>query len=322
MVLGPRPTTASGLTGFPGSDAEVKRVADELWGKGSVLTGKTAREVLLSKGLKPDFEWKSKDATEPDIDYIHRTLDGAEIYFLANRSTNAATVDCTFRGADKAPELWDAVTGDHRFATSYSQVEGHTTVPLEFAPCGSRFIVFREPAAQHPANSKRNDARFEAFKELEGSWAVSFDPKWGGPESAQFDSLVSWPTRPEPGIKFYSGKAVYRKSFDLPAGANGQSLWLDLGEVRELAEVKLNGQSCGIAWASPFRLDISRAAKPGTNQLEIEVVNFWPNRIIGDESLPEAQRLTKTNIRKLTSKTPLVPSGLLGPVRLEAAVGP
>ena len=98
---------------------------------------------------------------------------------------------------------------------------------------------------------------------------------------------------------------------------SGQSLWLDLGDVRELAEVRVNGQSCGITWAPPFRVDISRALKPGANQLEIEVVNFWPNRIIGDQSLPEAQRLTRTNVRKLTADTPLMPSGLFGPVKLE-----
>jgi hypothetical protein len=134
--------------------------------------------------------------------------------------------------------------------------------------------------------------------------------------------LASWTTRSEPGIKFYSGTATYRKTFELPSAAKGQSLWLDLGTVRELAEVKVNGQSCGVVWAPPFRVEISRALKPGANQLDIEVVNFWPNRIIGDQSLPEAQRFTRTNIRKLTADTPLITSGLLGPVRLEAAVGP
>jgi hypothetical protein len=287
-----------------------------------VQTGKTGREVLLAKGVKPDFEWKSQDAAAPEIDYVHRVVDGTEIYFVANRSTNSVALECTFRVSGKAPELWDAVTGDHRFAKAYSQADGRTTLPLEFAPCGSRFIVFREPAAQHAASSKRNDAAFETLQDLSGPWTVSFDPKWGGPASAPFDSLVSWTTRPEPGIKFYSGTAVYRKTFELPGDSKGKPVWLDLGEVRELAEVKLNGQSCGIAWASPFCVDLSRALKPGVNQLEIEVVNFWPNRIIGDQSLPEAQRLTKTNIRKLTAKTPLVPSGLLGPVRLQTLVGP
>jgi hypothetical protein len=97
---------------------------------------------------------------------------------------------------------------------------------------------------------------------------------------------------------------------------------LDLGNVRELAEVEVNGKSCGIVWCPPFRVDISGAVKSGENKLQIEVVNFWPNRIIGDTSLPAAERLTKTNIRKLTAKTPLEPAGLLGPVQLLEAATP
>jgi hypothetical protein len=321
-VLGPRPTTASGLTGFPESDTEVNRLADELWGHGRVLVGQTAREALLAKGIKPDFEWACDPPppdAKPEIDYIHRRDGDAEIYFVANRSTNSATLSCTFRVVGKAPELWDAVSGVHRFATAYSQSDGRTTLPLELSPCGSRFVVFREPASQHPAAAKRNDPEFRTLSELSGPWKVSYDPKWGGPESAQFDSLVSWTSRSEPGIKFYSGTAVYRKNFEPPEVAKNRSVWLDLGQVRELAEVKVNGQSCGITWAPPFRADITRALKPGNNQLEIETVNFWPNRIIGDQSLPEAQRFTRTNIRLLTSKTPLMPSGLLGPVRLEVS---
>jgi hypothetical protein len=278
--------------------------------------------VLLGKGVKPDFEWKSQGAGKPEIEYIHRRTDGAEIYFVANRSTNAAALNCAFRVADKAPELWDAVSGYHHFATAYTQTEGRTSLPLELGPCGSRFVVFREPAANHPAGATLNDGRFESLQELDGPWTVSFDPKWGGPEAAAFDTLVSWTTRSEPGIRFYSGKAVYRKSFEVPSAAKDDVLWVDLGNVRELAEVKLNGLSCGITWAPPFRVDISRALKSGTNQLEIEVVNFWPNRIIGDQSLPEAQRFTKTNVRKLTAHTALMPSGLLGPVRLEKPVRP
>jgi hypothetical protein len=129
---------------------------------------------------------------------------------------------------------------------------------------------------------------------------------------------VSWPARSEPGIKHYSGTAVYRKSFDLPAAARprAQRLFLDLGHVRELAEVKVNGKSCGIVWAPPFRVDVTEAVRPTGNTLEIEVVNFWPNRVIGDAALPEAQRLTKTNILELKANTPLVESGLLGPVTL------
>jgi hypothetical protein len=314
-VLGPRPTSASGLKGYPASDAEVKRLADELWGRGGVRAGQTAHEVLLGKGVRPDFEWAAQGGPQPEIDFIHRTAAGAEIYFVANRSTNGAMLSCSFRVAEKAPELWDAVSGEHRFATAYTQAEGRTTLPLELGPCGSRFVVFREPAAKHAPSSKRNDPEFRTLGELSGPWAVSFDPKWGGPESAPFDRLVSWTTRSEPSIKFYSGTAVYRKTFDAPANLTRTSVCLDLGDLRELAEVRINGKSCGITWSPPFRVGIRHALKPGANQLEIEVVNFWPNRIIGDALLPKDQRLTRTNIRKLTPETPLMKSGLFGPVR-------
>ena len=318
-ILGPRPETASGLSGFPACDAEVKQIADSLWGKGRVLAGRTAREVLLSQGVLPDFEWQAEAGAKPEMDFIHRTAGGAEIYFVANRSTNAATLTCTFRTSGKAPELWDAVSGTHRFAPAYTQAGGRTTLPLELGPCGSRFVVFRKHASEHPAGTTRNDPVFTTLSELGGPWTVSFDPAWGGPASAEFPSLASWTTRPEPGIRFYSGTAVYRKTFELAADTAGRPVWLDLGQVRELAGVKVNGQSCGVTWAPPFRVDISRALKPGVNQLEIEAVNFWPNRIIGDQSLPEARRVTRTNIRKLVADTPLMPSGILGPVRLQRA---
>ncbi|HPS02984.1 MAG TPA: glycosyl hydrolase, partial [Candidatus Sumerlaeota bacterium] len=158
---------------------------------------------------------------------------------------------------------------------------------------------------------------FEPLQTLPGPWTVSFDPKWGGPtEPVRFDSLVSWAARPEPGIKYYSGTATYRAEFELKDGDTAGSLWLDLGNLRELAEVRLNGQPLGILWMPPFRVEVTRATKPGANRLEVEVVNFWPNRLIGDASLPAEQRLTRTNIRKLTADTPLLESGLLGPVQL------
>jgi hypothetical protein len=186
-------------------------------------------------------------------------------------------------------------------------------------------VVFREPASKHPTTSYDNSVELKTVQELSGTWTVHFDPKWGGPETAQFDSLVSWPARPEPGIKFYSGTAVYEKTFTVPDSAlrtPRSTLVIDLGNVRELAEVKVNGQSCGIVWCPPWRVDVTGAVKAGENKLQVEVVNFWPNRIIGDAALPAAQRLTQTNIRKLTAKTPLEPAGLFGPVNLLKASQP
>lgn len=320
-VIGPKPLRGQSLKNMTAADAELRKIADKLWGgqtgKGRVFTGKTAREVLRAEGILPDCEFT--EVAGGDFDYIHRTDNGTEIYFLANRTNAVASATVAFRVTGKAPELWNPVTGERRFAAAYEQKNGRTWVPLEFTPCGSWFVVFREPAAEHPAEAKSNALQFKPMLEINGSWTVRFDPKWGGPETAQFESLMSWPERPEPGIKFYSGTATYEKTFDLPPqnpDAKSKILFLDLGRVREMAEVKVNGKSCGIVWCPPWRVDISNAVKAGENKLEIEVVNFWPNRIIGDASLPAERRLTKTNIRKLTAKTPLEEAGLFGPVQL------
>jgi len=347
-VLGPQPVKAETLQDYPAGDTEIAKLADEIWsstgrrepalisngnlsgltsaatndcGTGRVIAGKTAREVLLAGGVPPDCEFRSTGNPQAptDFDYIHRTADGAEIYFVANRLAHPASANCLFRVAGKAPELWNPVSGERKFAAVYGETSGRTVVPLDFDPCGSWFVVFREPASAHPATAKSNSPMLEPLQEIFGPWTVHFDPKWGGPASVQFDSLVDWTTRAEPGIKFYSGTAIYEQTFSIPGSAlrtPHSALWLDLGDVHELAEVKVNGQSCGIVWTPPFRADITNAVKPGENKLEVAIVNFWPNRIIGDASLPPNQRFTQTNIRNLKANTPLMESGLLGPVRI------
>lgn len=317
-ILGPPPTRSMSLQDYPKQDAEVRSIAAELWGKklaaGRVIADQSAREVLLAAGVKPDFEPMS-----PVLNYIHRRDDSTEIYFVASRTNVSTTFDCAFRVFGKTPELWNAVTGEHLLASAYQQRIDQTVVSLRFDPYGSWFVVFRETNAPLPSVKKNNEATVMPLFELSGPWMVRFDTNWAGPAEVQFDSLVSWTDRVEPGIKYFSGTAVYEKSLDLPESAvrsSGARLMLDLGDVRELAEVKVNGKSCGIVWTPPFRVDISSAVKPGANKLEVEVVNFWPNRITGDAALPKEARLTQTNIRRLTAETKLMESGLLGPVHL------
>lgn len=322
-VIGPKPTHAETLQDHASADVQIQKIAGELWngktGKGRVITGKTAREVLLNDDVPDDF-LITGDYHKP-LDYIHRTDGDAEIYFVANRSESAVSALCAFRVTGKAPELWNPVTGARKVAAAY-QVEGdgRTLVALEFPPCGSWFVVFREPAASHPAvepvSATVRSSAPKSLADITGPWTVHFDPKWGGPETAQFDSLMDWTNRTEPGIKFYSGTAAYEKTFDFAGGRGASRIYLDLGNVHELAEVKVNGRSCGVTWCPPFRVDVTDALKSGKNKLQVEVVNFWPNRIIGDASLPPAQRFTRTNIRKLAADTPLEPAGLLGPVQL------
>jgi hypothetical protein len=152
--------------------------------------------------------------------------------------------------------------------------------------------------------------------ELSGPWEVAFDPKWGGPEHVTFDTLKDWSKRAEDGIRFYSGTAVYRKTFDAPKGSRGQRMYLDLGVVKNLARVRLNGRDLGVVWCAPWRVDITDALRADPNQLEIAVANLWPNRLIGDQSLPEPKRLTWTTWNPFTKDSPLLESGLLGPVTL------
>ncbi len=300
---------------------------------GRVIWGKTARDVLAADGVKPDFEFAGSDPNTT-LDYIHRRDGNVEIYFVANRSTRSVQMDCTFRVTGKQPELWDPITGRTRPAETWSQADGRTTLALEFAPCGSIFVVFRPLTGTASDRSEsRVGSEFRVYagrtslsrlkaglqtelQTLPGPWTVRFDPNWGGPGVVQFPQLVSWTQRPEEGIKFYSGTAVYQTSFDLPESLRGsqQPLLLDLGNLRELAEIRLNGKNLGVLWAPPFRVDVTDAVQPTGNRLEIDVVNFWPNRIIGDQSLPQEKRLTRTNITKLTRDTPLIESGLLGPV--------
>ena len=350
-VVGPKPAQASGLRDAEQADAEVKRIADELWGpvvgtdlravRKVVVSDKTAREVMQAKGVKPDCEIVAPTTNAAAaFDFIHRTDGDAEIFFVANRSTNAVSAHCTFRVAGKTPELWDAVSGTHRMAKTYEELDGCVSLPLDFAPCGSQFVVFRERGQKSEVRSQKesnNTTNLKFVMNVTGPWQVTFDPKWLGSEVGDrrseigsqkaeagvytFDTLQDWTQRSESGIKYYSGAAVYRKSFDLstPALRPPTALFLDLGAVRELAEVRVNGKPCGIVWSPPFRVDITDKVKTGANEVEIRVVNFWYNRVVGDKDLPVEKRLTRTNIKKLQNPgSPLIPSGLLGPVTVQS----
>ena len=327
-LIGPKPARAPGLQDYPRCDEDVRALAAELWGdcdgrtvkerafgKGRVVWGITPRDILSRNGVVPDFSHEGGQS-DAFVDWIHRHMDGTDIYFLANRNNRSEKVTCSFRVAGKTPELWDPVTGRTRNATSYAIAGGVTNVPLEFSPHGSMFVIFRQPS-EIPTTEVVNFPEYTTVRELTGPWALEFDPKWGGPPAAQFNQLVSWTERPEAGIKFYSGTAIYRMRFDLAVHPDqaGRRVNLDLGGVRELAEVRLNGKAVGLVWTAPWRVDIGDAVLPNGNELEIRVTNLWPNRLIGDAALPAQQRLTTTNIT--ADKFPaLLDSGLLGPVRV------
>ncbi len=232
-VIGPPPEKAAGLKNYPQSDKDVRKIAADIWGdldgktrterrfgKGRIIWGKSPKEILAADDVPHDFSFAGYGAVPKGFDYIHRTCGKAEIYFVINRTNRPIALYCTFRVAARQPEIWDAVSGEIRHADAFRQADGCTTLPLEFAPFGSYFVVFRQPiAAEAAGKAECNFPQIAELQKLDGPWTVAFDPQWGGPASAEFPVLVSWTKRPEKGIKFYSGKATYRKTFDLDSAA-------------------------------------------------------------------------------------------------------
>jgi hypothetical protein len=337
-IVGPKPESDPGLRDYPHCDEVVRQVADELWGavdgngvtekqlhEGRVIWGRSPGQVLKEDGISPDFEVTGGN-TGTFIDYIHRTAPDAEIYFLANRESRPEPIKATFRVGGRQPELWDPISGKQRDLRDFRQQEERTTVSLELEPYGSMFIIFRRRASVPQPATAKNFPASKPLQEVAGPWSVQFDPKWFYPTDAMhgeqaagkfiFQNLDDWATRPEAAIKYFSGTATYRNQFKWTGGkAEGKSIFLHLGTVHATAAVRLNGKDLGVVWCSPWRVDVTHELKPGQNTLEIDVVNLWPNRLLGDGLLPAEQRRTHTNIRTEAQQT-LLSSGLLGPVQL------
>jgi len=404
-VVGPKPVEATGLVGYPQSDIEVQRIASALWdapgqaSEGRVISDKTAREVLLAGGVRPDFEFQGADALTT-LDYIHRCAGNADIFFVANRSNRWEDVRCSFRVSGKTPEVWLPDSGRIRTAAAWEDGNGQTTLPLRLEPCGSLFVIFRttadaadrqrvvsgtrdgqpivavasapalergsdagpQPGAAHdqtapirrddavelwregdalrlsasgPAGRyavRRADGRIETLsipavpapRALDAGWVLHAPPREllsSGTRPLQLDALRSWTSFEEPLVKYHAGTLEYTLQFEVGEDwlDDRTRVFLELGQVRELAEIVLNGRNLGVVWKPPFGVEATGALRKGQNVLVVRVTNFWPNRIIGEHSMPPDQRWTRTNIRKLTQDTPLMESGLLGPVRLSAA---
>ncbi len=315
IVVGERPTGTPSLADKP---EEFSILADELWsgktGKGKIIPGQDPNQALASLGVLPDFS-SDKGNTGNDVMFVHRHLPNAEIYFLSNRTENPQSLNATFRVAGKRPELWHADTGRTEPASFHIE-NGRTTVPLELEGNGSLFVVFRQSTSE--LNATVPAVQETKLATLDGGWDVRFAPNLGAPERITMDHLGSWTDNTETGVKYFSGTATYMKTLEVSAAwlSSRHRLVLDLGDVRELAQVSVNGRSLGIAWHPPYKVDITSALKSGTNNLEIKVTNLWVNRLIGDLQ-PGATKYTFTVAPTYKANAPLRPSGLLGPVTVE-----
>jgi hypothetical protein len=307
VVVGAKPVDDPSLSD---DAAEFHAMAGELWNKGKVRAGQTLEEALAG----PDFEY-TKPQADTNLLFVHRSLPDGEVYWVDNRKDRVEQVDATFRVAGKAAELWRPETGKTEPA-SYRTAGGRTTVPLRLEPYEAVFVVFRG-AAREPSRTlpEAVETRVGA---PEGGWDVGFQENRGAPWKIAIDRLSSWSESSDAGVKYFSGTATYTGKIQAMAAwfQKGARLWLDLGSVKNLAEVWVNGKPLGVVWKTPFRVDATEALKPGANLIEVKVTNLWVNRLIGDQQPDAAKTYTYTTQPFYKADSPLLPSGLLGPVEV------
>ncbi len=324
-IVGPKPVKSPSLSGYPSVDSEVALMANEIWGdadgqlifhhdygKGHVYWGAPLNSVLAEKKVLKDVDY-TKPHVNTYLSWIHRRTNEADIYFISNLRNQKEETKIQFRIAGKNPELWHADTGKSE-AVEYVIEGGVTTVSVTLNPEQSVFVVFRNPTTV--TSQKITKPVSTTLATLAGSWNVSFPQNLGAPEIITMDKLISLSEHSEAGVKYFGGTATYTK--ELTAAKEwfkpGAKFILDLGTVKDLAEVSVNGKSFGILWKLPYELDITSALKPGTNKIEIKVTNQWTNRITGDALSPDKKVLSGSGLRFGGGNSALIESGLIGPV--------
>jgi hypothetical protein len=330
---------------------------DKLWAtsdspvKGKVVSGISPLRMLEALGIGADF--RGPENKSSGLDYVHYAKAGVDFYLIQNTLNASISHDLDFRQRDKKVELWDPVTGDILDAPIYRSEKNYTRIPITLPPYGSMFVVFRNglgtPSFTSVGKTGANvpeisytkqgivflqEGKYELLhdgktttvdnrvskKNITGPWEVSFPARWGAPENATFENLISWTESPDAGIQYFSGIATYSKTFDcdgLPG--SGDRVFIDLGDLEKVGDVWLNDEHLGIAWSKPYRFDVTEVLRNGENKLRIEIANTWSNRLTGDAIRKE--KYTSTNItlqQKLPwAEVPLLRSGLFGPVTIQ-----
>jgi hypothetical protein len=337
IMLFEPPCDPPGLKNFGCNDTTLQYFTHKLWeplkekekgpvnhyplmlntGQGRVIKGPYYNETLDYIGIERDFIASDSIGNYiQDIGYTHRTSDSFDIYFVCNKQDKKCKFEVSLRTTGRIPELWDPLTGECYDAYKWRIENNRTIVPLELEPNGSVFIVFIRSARNNHNKKIRNWGEYHEKSLTEGGWKVQFDPAAGGPaDTVAFDKLIDWTLHKDKQIQYYSGKATYFKNFFWDKAKNEfDVVWLYLGSLADIAEVKLNGVSCGIIWTYPYKVEITKSLKKGLNRLEIDVTNTWGNRLIGDYMLSQEKRITYTNAPYRPEGMTLCPAGLIGPV--------
>jgi hypothetical protein len=326
VIFGQAPEESPSLSNYPECDKLVKELAEKLWnaekdadsgikkyGDGYVVDELDLESTLESLEIYKDVQLNTK---QPVL-WTHRSLPGMEIYFLTNQSQEVVNFEPSFRVTGMKPQLWDAVTGEIRTLNEYTEKDGRISVPIKMEAHQSWFIVFSNNIKNVDKGYPQNFPGFKEIQTIDNDWMVDFQNKEIGPKTpVKLESLTDWSSSDNEKIKYYSGTAIYETSFEISDIPENEDLFLDLGEVDVMAEVKLNGKDLGGVWMAPYRLNATNILQKGTNKLEIEVVNLWRNQLIKDKKLPKEERYTWLLVDDIRANEEPHSSGLLGPVTI------
>jgi len=328
--------------------------------KNRIISDIAPIEMLQEMEVGPDIDYE--DASLNTLDYIHYKKENTDYYFIRNTTDKSVSRLCSFRQEGKIPEIWDPVHGTISPIHIYNHVDGRTSIPLTLPPYGAFFVVLSKgsssgaytkidfkgltpPMIEYSLDGIvfTENGKYELIRDTErtiisnyikeipinGAWEVFFPDKQNAPSRVIFPELTSWTVSNIESVKYFSGIAKYVKTFEYGISSGtikSQKLYLDLGDMSKIANVKLNGKDLGVIWTKPYRVEITDYLKAGNNILEIEVANTWSNRLKGDAV--RGEKFTYTNIGSTFidglneikvpwRDVPLIASGLFGPVTIK-----
>ena len=324
VLQGQAPRRSPSLQNYPEADYQVRAMAEAMWqskqfpyaekvsyGNGQIYPNASLEQIFADLNIQPDFT--VSDPMLPVL-FIHLTTEEGDIYFVSNQREESISFDANFRVKGMQPELWNPLTSEVRYLPEFKQLTSSTSAPITLAPLESSFIIFRKPAKE--MKSGNNYPQAELLAAVDGPWAIEFEENRGGPKNpVTTDVLFDWKESENPQIKYFSGHAIYKTTFDINQLPN-EPVYIDLGKVMVMAKVRVNGKDAGGVWTTPYQLGITHLLKEGKNELEIEVVNCWRNRMIGELSMPEKERFTYHSASDVKPDSELQSSGLLGPVQI------
>jgi len=274
-IFAPRPLRTPGLSDFEGNDKKLQQLVAKYWDSGKIKTPEAFNAALST--IKNDCE------VPEQTEYCHHIIDGDDYYFVANQSYDEREMNCKFRVAGKQPEIWNPETGEISPAENWKiTADGRTEVVLDMSSAGSVFVVFSKATSKKGVSTSK--PKYKEVAQLNKAWNVSFDKHYVPKGQITLDKLIPLNKHADFDVRHFSGTATYLTTFQLEKV--DESMFIDLGDVQVIAEIKLNGKAFKTLWKPPFRVDISDVVKSGKNELEVKVTNLWVNRLIGDEYFP------------------------------------